>query len=71
MAKLLAIGEAARELGVSAPTLRVWERKGHVKAIRLPSGYRRFTREEVDRVKREMGLLPPEESPEAAPKPSE
>lgn len=58
MAKLLSIGEAADELGVSQQTLRGWEKKGLIKPIKLPSGYRRYTEEEIDRMKREMGLLP-------------
>ncbi len=60
MPKLLSIGEAAKELGVSDQTLRTWEKKGLIKAVRLPSGYRRYTEEEIDRMKREMGLLPKE-----------
>lgn len=64
MVKLLSIGEAAKQLGVSDQTLRDWGKKGHIKAIVLPSGYRRYTQEEVDRVKRQMGLLPADDEAE-------
>lgn len=53
--KLLTISQAAELLGVSAGTLRSWADKGLVKMIRLPSGYRRFTVEEIDEKRREMG----------------
>src|SRR5215213_3838345 len=54
--KLLTISEAAGQLGVSAGTLRAWADKGLIKTIRLPSGYRRFTQQEIDHRRREMGL---------------
>jgi putative resolvase len=54
--KLLTIGQAAARLGVSVGTLRAWADKGLVKAVRLPSGYRRFTEEEIAARRREMGL---------------
>jgi excisionase family DNA binding protein len=53
--KLLSIGKAADLLGVSVGTLRAWADKGLVHAIRLPSGYRRFTRGEIDEMRRQMG----------------
>jgi excisionase family DNA binding protein len=53
--KLLSIGEAAQLLGVSVGTLRAWADKGFVRTIRLPSGYRRFTQEEIDEKRRQMG----------------
>ena len=53
--KLLSIGKAAELLGVSVGTLRAWADKGLVHAIRLPSGYRRFTREEIEETRRQMG----------------
>lgn len=56
LVKLLSINEAANQLGVSDQTLRAWERKGLIKPIRLPSGYRRYTQEEINRLKRSMGL---------------
>ncbi|MGE0545286.1 MAG: MerR family DNA-binding transcriptional regulator [Dehalococcoidia bacterium] len=53
--KLLSIGRAAEMLGVSVGTLRAWADKGLVHTIRLPSGYRRFTRGEIDDMRRQMG----------------
>ena len=47
----VSIGEAARALGVSAETLRRWERAGTITAIRTPTGHRRFPRTELDRIK--------------------
>ncbi len=58
--KPLTISEAARRVGVHANTLRSWADKGLVKAIRLPSGYRRFTAEEIERIRTEMGMDEPE-----------
>ena len=54
--ELLTIGQAAARLGVSIATLRAWADKGWIKVVRLPSGFRRFTVEEVERKRREMGL---------------
>ena len=54
--KLLTISQAAARLGVSVGTLRAWADKGLVKTVRLPSGYRRFTKAEIDQKRREMGL---------------
>lgn len=64
--KLISIGDAADELGVSVPTLRKWVDTGEIKAIRLPSGYRRFEPAEVDRKRREMGFTNGEPSPTGA-----
>ena len=60
--RLLTITQAAARLGVHADTLRAWADKGMVPVVRLPSGYRRFRPEEIERVRREMGLDP--EGPE-------
>ncbi len=53
--RLLSIGKAAERLGVSVGTLRAWADKGLIHTIRLPSGYRRFTRSEIDEKRRQMG----------------
>jgi excisionase family DNA binding protein len=46
---LLAVGEAAKFLGVSAATLRNWDRAGKVKAVRHPvNRYRLYRREELE-----------------------
>lgn len=45
---LYAIGEISALTGVSTHTIRVWERRyGAPKAVRLPSGHRRYTEEHV------------------------
>jgi DNA-binding transcriptional MerR regulator/quercetin dioxygenase-like cupin family protein len=46
------VGEAARMVGVSAATVRVWEREGLVATSRSPSGYRYFGDEELARLRR-------------------
>jgi DNA-binding transcriptional MerR regulator/methylmalonyl-CoA mutase cobalamin-binding subunit len=44
----LSIGEVAQATGFTPDTLRVWERRyGEPVPVRLPSGHRRFTREQV------------------------
>ena len=58
MGRLYTIGQVAEELGVAVQTIRDWEARGRIKAVRLPGTHRRFTEEELTRVKREMGLLP-------------
>lgn len=56
--RLISIGKAADELGVHVNTLRDWVNKDKVPAIVLPSGYRRFTRAQLDQIKMDMGLIP-------------
>ncbi len=57
-ARMLSIAEASRFLGVNPKTLRKWADEGIVRAGRLPGrGDRRFTQEELQRVRKEvMGL---------------
>ena len=45
------VGELARISGVSADTLRHYERKGLLKPRRSPNGYREYPSHAVDRVK--------------------
>ena len=52
--KLLTISQAAARIGVHANTLRAWVDKGLVPATRLPSGYRRFSLEQVEQIKHDM-----------------
>ncbi len=54
--ELLPIGRAAELIGVHANTLRSWADKGLVPHVKLPSGYRRFTLEQVEEIRRDMGL---------------
>lgn len=51
----LRVREVARLLGVHENTVRNWEARGVLRAVRLPeSGFRRFPRSEVERMRREM-----------------
>lgn len=44
----LSVGRVARETGISAETLRIWERRyGRPAATRLPSGHRRYSQRQV------------------------
>ncbi len=48
----LAIGELSRLTGISTHALRVWERRyGSPRSTRLPSGHRRYAKEEVPRLR--------------------
>jgi MerR family transcriptional regulator/heat shock protein HspR len=46
------IGEAADVLGVSIPTLRLYEHQGLIIPLRRESGHRRYASEELARVRR-------------------
>lgn len=48
---LLPIGDTARLLGVSVPTIRRWEAEGKIVGTRTLGGQRRFARAEIDRVR--------------------
>lgn len=50
------VGEAARRVGVSPATLRVWEREGLITTERSPSGYRRFREMDLWRLRRIANL---------------
>lgn len=53
--ELLNVRQTARELDVHENTVRNLEKKGELKAVRLPgSGFRRFLKEDVDRMREEM-----------------
>lgn len=53
--KFFNVRQTADELGVHENTIRNWEERGLLHGIRLPgSGFRRFPREEVERMRREM-----------------
>jgi putative resolvase len=38
----ISIGQAAKELGVSIPTLRRWEAEGKIQSARILHGHRRY-----------------------------
>jgi excisionase family DNA binding protein len=48
---LLPIGDTARLLGVSVPTIRRWESEGKIAGTRTLGGQRRFSRSEIERVR--------------------
>lgn len=69
MTSLLQVREAARGLGVHENTLRRWEERGLIRAVRLPTGVRRFRAEDVESLRSQMfSRFPPvvdEELPKA------
>lgn len=51
------IGYLAERYGVSAESLRVWERQGHIPpAVRTPGGHRRYHRAHLEALNRLFGL---------------
>lgn len=52
--ELMQVRAAARQLGVHENTLRRWEETGLIRAVRLPSGVRRFRREDIEQLRREI-----------------
>lgn len=63
------VRQAATTLGVHENTIRNWEERGLLHGIRLPgSGFRRFPKEEIERMRREMfqSYAPATELPEEA-----
>ena len=56
--RLVPIGEAARLLGVSATTLRAWDRAGLLRPWRTLGGHRRYAPADLERA-RANGEPPP------------
>jgi MerR HTH family regulatory protein len=53
--ELLNVRDTARALGVHENTVRNWEERGILRAVRLPgSGYRRFSVQDIERLRTEM-----------------
>jgi molybdopterin-binding protein len=48
--ELLHVPEAARELGVSYPTLKQWIYKRKIRTVTTPGGHHRIPRSEIDRL---------------------
>jgi excisionase family DNA binding protein len=46
-AEHLPVSAAAALIGISADTLRRWEKAGRITAVRTPTGHRRFRRTDV------------------------
>ncbi|MBN1478598.1 MerR family transcriptional regulator [Candidatus Sumerlaeota bacterium] len=54
----MSIGTVARETGINVDTLRMWERRyGAPKAMRLPSGHRRYDPEEIARLQLALRVM--------------
>lgn len=54
MAPLMQVRQAARALGVHENTIRRWEERGLLQAVRLPSGVRRFRAADVEAMREQM-----------------
>ena len=52
--ELLRPKEVAKIFNVSVKTLWEWQRKGMIKAVRLPTGKLRYPRSEVERIWRSL-----------------
>jgi len=53
----LQINEAASYLGISASTLRNWDRQGKLEAFRHPiNGYRLYKKEDLQKILDNIGL---------------
>jgi excisionase family DNA binding protein len=51
----ITVREAARRLGVHENTIRNWQKKGIIgRSIVYPSGIRRFSAQDIERMRREM-----------------
>lgn len=64
--ELLNVRDTARALGVHENTIRNWESRGLLRALHLPgSGFRRFSAQDVERLRAEMfeQLAPATEGP--------
>jgi excisionase family DNA binding protein len=69
--EFLNVRETAQQLGVHENTVRNWEERGVLRGIKLPgSGFRRFPREDIERMRREMlqSYAPTTELPEETPR---
>ncbi|MEM1785458.1 MAG: helix-turn-helix domain-containing protein [Candidatus Bathyarchaeia archaeon] len=52
--ELLRPSEVAKKFGISVKTLWKWQRKGIIKAVRLPTGKLRYPKSEVERLWRRL-----------------
>ena len=51
---LMQVREAARALGIHENTLRRWQEAGRIRAVKLPTGVRRFRPEDIDRLRKDI-----------------
>lgn len=71
--EFLNVRQAAQELDVHENTVRNLEKRGQLKAIRLPgSGFRRFRKQDIERMRAEMWsqFAPPKPMPDTPRRPS-
>jgi excisionase family DNA binding protein len=53
--EFLNVRDTAKQLGVHENTVRNLEKRGQLKAVRLPgSGFRRFRKQDIERMRQEM-----------------
>lgn len=52
--ELISIKKAAEILSVTPQTLRNWEREGKIKALRTLGNQRRYSQEEIEKIKSNM-----------------
>lgn len=57
---LLTVKQAALALNISTDTIRSWDQKGLIETQRTKGGARRFTRAEIIRLQKELGVKPVE-----------
>jgi excisionase family DNA binding protein len=69
MAQLMQVRQVAQTLGVHENTVRRWEERGLLQAVRLPSGVRRFRPQDVEELREQMfsGLAPVREDADITP----
>ncbi len=64
--ELVRLPEAARQLGVSYPTLKQWIYRLRIRSVKTPGGHHRIPRAEVDRLLFRKGPAPPRRGKRAA-----
>jgi len=52
--ELLRPSEVAKKFGISVKTLWKWQRKGIIRAVKLPTGKLRYPKSEVERLWRQL-----------------
>ncbi|MEM1607171.1 MAG: helix-turn-helix domain-containing protein [Candidatus Bathyarchaeia archaeon] len=57
--ELLRPSEVAKKFGISVKMLWKWQRKGIIRAVRLPTGKLRYPKSEVERLWRQLRVLLP------------
>ena len=67
--ELIHLPEAARELGISYPTLKQWIYRRKIRSVKTAGGHHRIPRAEIDRVLFQTGRRGSKPSPRSAPGP--